>query len=190
MYAFLILATVYVEAYGILLSRNPDWAIPLIGHWEVIGFGQDLIGVLCLVGLATFTVIRLKNDPAKIGRKSRFKGSHLGGAWLTLFMIFNVIWTMFLFRGAASAADNLPYDQGAFASIGLGKIFDGLGHDSSRAARARRPAAPHRRHAGVPHRSCCTPSTCTSSSRRSTSCSSVPTRRPAETTRARSRWVR
>ncbi len=130
MYAFLILATVYIEAYGILLSRNPDWAIPVIGHWEIIGFGQDLIGVLCLIGLAMFAGIRLKNDPEKIGRKSRFKGSHLGGAWLTLFMIFNVIWTMFLFRGAASAADNLPYDQGAFVSIGLGNIFDGLSHDT------------------------------------------------------------
>ena len=31
-------------------------------------------------------------------------------------MIFNVIWTMFLFRGAASATGNLPYDSGAFVS--------------------------------------------------------------------------
>jgi hypothetical protein len=130
MYAFLILASVYLEAYGVLLSRNPEWAIPLIGHWDVLGFAQDLIGVLCLIGLATFAVIRLKNDPEKIGRKSRFKGSHLGGAWLTLFMIFNVIWTMFLFRGAASAAGNFPYGKGAFASYGLGTIFDGIGHDA------------------------------------------------------------
>ena len=49
MYAFLILATVYVEAYGILLSQNPKWAIPLIGRWDVIGFAQDTIAVLCLI---------------------------------------------------------------------------------------------------------------------------------------------
>ncbi|HEY3016048.1 MAG TPA: (Fe-S)-binding protein, partial [Nocardioides sp.] len=126
MYAFLILASVYLEAYGVLLSRNPHWAIPVIGHWWLLGFAQDFIGVMCLVGLATFTIIRIKNAPEKLGRKSRFDGSHLGGAWMTLFMIFNVIWTMFLFRGASSGAGNLPYKSGAFVSIGLGRIFDGL----------------------------------------------------------------
>jgi len=129
MYAFLILASVYLEAYGVLLSRNPHWKIPIIGSWPILGFLQDFIGVMCLAGLATFSLIRLKNAPAKLGRKSRFDGSHLGGAWVTLFMIFNVIWTMFLFRGASSAAGNLPYKHGAFASIGLGKIFDGLSED-------------------------------------------------------------
>lgn len=130
MYAFLILATVYVEAYGILVSRNPEWHIPLIGQWEVLGLAQDLISVLCLIGLATFVWIRVKNSPEKFGRKSRFKGSHLGGAWLTLFMIFNVIWTLFLFRGAASGADNLPYDSGAFVSVAIGNVLDGLSHDA------------------------------------------------------------
>ena len=126
MYAFLILGTVYVEAYGILLSRNPKWAIPLIGHWGALGFLQDFIGVMCLVGLITFAIIRIKHDPARLGRKSRFKGSHLGGAWLVLFMIFNVVWTLFLFRGASSAAGNLPYGKAAFASYGIGTLLDGL----------------------------------------------------------------
>ena len=72
----------------------------------------------------------MKNSPEHLGRGSRFKGSHLGGAWLVLFMIFNVIWTMFLFRGAASATGNLPYDSGAFVSIALGNVFDGLSHDA------------------------------------------------------------
>ena len=40
-------------------------------------------------------------------------------------MIFNVIWTMFLFRGASSALGNLPYESGAFVSIGLGNLLDG-----------------------------------------------------------------
>jgi len=128
MYAFLILATVYLEAYGILISRNPHWKIPLVGDWAILGFAQDFIGMMCFFGLVTFAIIRLKNAPEKLGRKSRFKGSHLGGAWLVLFMIFNVLWTMFLFRGAASAADNLPYENGAFVSIGTGKLLDGVSH--------------------------------------------------------------
>ena len=128
-WAFLILATVYLEAYGVLLISD-EFAIPLVGHWEVLGFAQDLIALLALVSLGVFAQIRLRNAPEKLGRQSRFKGSHLSGAWITLFMIFNVIWTMFLFRGAASAAGNLPYESGAFASVGLGKLFEGMSEDA------------------------------------------------------------
>ena len=128
-WAFVILASVYLEAYGVLLLSE-DFAIPLIGHWEVLGFAQDLIAVLALVSLGVFAQIRLKNAPEKLGRRSRFSGSHLGGAWLVLFMIFNVIWTMFLFRGAASALGNLPYDSGAFVSVALGNLLDGLSDDA------------------------------------------------------------
>ncbi|QBR93165.1 (Fe-S)-binding protein [Nocardioides euryhalodurans] len=128
-WAFLILATVYLEAYGVLLVSE-DFAIPLIGHWEVLGFAQDLIAVLALVSLGVFAQIRLRNAPERLGRRSRFSGSHLGGAWMVLFMIFNVIWTMFLFRGAASALGNLPYDGGAFVSVALGNALDGLSEDA------------------------------------------------------------
>ena len=127
-WAFVILGSVYVEAYGALF--DDDFAIPVIGHWAILGFAQDFIAVMALVGLVTFAAIRLRNSPERLGRGSRFKGSHLGGAWLVLFMIFNVIWTMFLFRGAASATGNLPYDSGAFVSIALGNLFDGLSHDA------------------------------------------------------------
>ncbi|HET6667497.1 MAG TPA: heterodisulfide reductase-related iron-sulfur binding cluster, partial [Intrasporangium sp.] len=129
-WAFLILGTVYLEAYGVLISRNPEWHIPVIGTWDLLGFAQDLIAVLALVSLVLFAQIRLRESPEKLGRRSRFSGSHLGGAWLVLFMIFNVIWTMFFFRGAAAAADNLPYGNGAFMSQAVGKLFDGFSHDT------------------------------------------------------------
>ena len=129
-WAFLILATVYLEAYGVLLSRNPEWSIPLVGHWDLLGFAQDFIAVMALAGIVTFAVIRLRQSPERLGRRSRFKGSHLGGAWLVLFMIFNVIWTMFLFRGASAAAGNFPYGDGAFVSQAVGNLLDGLSHDT------------------------------------------------------------
>ena len=55
-------------------------------------------------------IIRLRSEPKEYGRKSRFYGSHLGAAWLVLFMIFNVIWTYVLFRGASVNAlgDEFP----------------------------------------------------------------------------------
>ena len=138
-WAFLILATVYLEAYGSLLKLLFDggslrrvsigWAIPLVGTWPILGFLQDFIAVMALVGLAVFVGHpTARTQPKQIGRRSRFFGSHLGPAYLTLFMIFNVIWTMFLFRGAGSALGNLPYESGAFASIGVGNLLDGLSH--------------------------------------------------------------
>ncbi|HEX3222559.1 MAG TPA: heterodisulfide reductase-related iron-sulfur binding cluster [Nocardioides sp.] len=132
-WAFVILATVYLEAYGALLSLlfgadQLDWSIPVVGHWPVLGFAQDFIAMMAFFGILTFVWIRLRNAPKDLGRRSRFFGSHLSGAWITLFMIFNVIWTMFLFRGASSALGNLPYTSGAFISIGVGNLLDGMSH--------------------------------------------------------------
>ncbi|MET0187635.1 MAG: (Fe-S)-binding protein [Pseudonocardia sediminis] len=123
-WAFVILASVYLEAYGALFV--PDFHIPIIGRWAVLGFLQDTIAVLALISLGVFSVIRLQNQPARKQRASRFYGSHTGGAWLILFMIFNVLWTMFLFRGASSALGVFPYESGAWASIGVGYLFSGL----------------------------------------------------------------
>ena len=57
-WAFVILATVYLEAYGALfdpgLRRSRS-----IGHWPVLGFLQDFIAVLALVSAR-----RLRGDPA------------------------------------------------------------------------------------------------------------------------------
>src|SRR5690606_40339800 len=93
MWAFVILLTVYIEAYGAIIqgaiTGHADFHIPIIGTWPVLGFLQDFIAVACLLGLIVFAAIRVKNSPKRLGRQSRFAGSHLGGAWLVLFMIFN-----------------------------------------------------------------------------------------------------
>ena len=129
MWAFFILATVYLEAYGSLFQEG--FAIPVVGTWGVLGFLQDFIAVMALLGIIVFAVIRLRNSPAKLGRRSRFDGSHLGGAWLTLFMIFNVIWTMFLFRGAGVVTGNFPYGGAAFASHAVGSALEPVGEETA-----------------------------------------------------------
>jgi Fe-S oxidoreductase len=125
MWGFFILASVYLEAYGVLF--DPKFAIPFVGHWDALGFLQDFFALAVLLGIATFAVIRLRSEPKEYGRDSRFYGSHTGGAWLILFMIFNVIWTYALFRGSSVVNENLPYGWGAFFSHGMGALLSPLG---------------------------------------------------------------
>lgn len=123
-WGFVILASVYLEAYGALVDH--DFHIPLIGRWAVLGFAQDFIAVAVVISLGIFAIMRIRQAPERRQRASRFYGSHTGPAWLILFMIFNVIWTMFLFRGASAAAGNFPYESGAFVSLGVGNLFEPL----------------------------------------------------------------
>ncbi|MGH3912612.1 MAG: Fe-S oxidoreductase, partial [Pseudonocardiaceae bacterium] len=124
-WGFVILITVYLEAYGALFDEN--FAIPLIGHSPVLGFLQDFIALAVLASIISFAIIRLRQAPERRQRASRFYGSHTGGAWLILFMIFNVVWTMLLFRGTAVNTGTFPYESGAFASEAAGALLAPLG---------------------------------------------------------------
>jgi Fe-S oxidoreductase len=129
MWGFFILASVYLEAYGLLFAH--DFHIPFVGKWDALGFLQDFFAVAVLLGIITFAIIRVVSEPKKHGRDSRFYGSHTGGAWLILFMIFNVIWTYALVRGAAVNTETLPYGNGAFFSQLMGSIMHPLGHTAN-----------------------------------------------------------
>jgi Fe-S oxidoreductase len=124
-WGFIVLLLTIIEAYGNLFSRT--FAIPGIGHWAFIGFIEDLFAVGVLAGIATFTVIRLRNNPSKEGRKSRFFGSHTRAAWVVLGMIFLVIATLLLYRGAQINTGVFPYKHGAFASEIVGHWLHPLG---------------------------------------------------------------
>src|SRR6202000_2870183 len=127
MWGFLILATVYVEAYGTLFQNNCH--IPIVGRWDALGFLQDFIALSVLAGIATFAIIRLRSEPKEYGRSSRFYGSQTGGAWLILFMIFIVIivFCFAIFRGASANTGTLPYGNGAFFSHAMGALMHPLG---------------------------------------------------------------
>ncbi|MGH3169182.1 MAG: (Fe-S)-binding protein [Trebonia sp.] len=126
-WGFIILLLTIIESYGDLFSRT--FAIPGIGHWAAIGFLEDLFSVAVLAGIATFTVIRLRNNPHKIGRESRFDGSHLSAAWITLGLIFLVIATLLLYRGAQQNTGVFPYPHAwAFASWVIGQALHPLGY--------------------------------------------------------------
>jgi Fe-S oxidoreductase len=73
-------------------------------------------------------VIRLRSDPHREGRRSRFFGSHTRAAWLVLGMIFLVIATLLLYRGAQINTGVFPYPHGAFASQIVGHWLAPLGY--------------------------------------------------------------
>jgi Fe-S oxidoreductase len=124
-WGFTVLLLTIIESYGALFSRT--FAIPGIGHWAFIGFIEDLFAVGVLAGIITFAVIRLRTDPKREGRTSRFSGSHTGAAWLVLLLIFLVIATLLLYRGAQINTGVFPYPHGAFASEVVGHWLAPLG---------------------------------------------------------------
>ena len=122
-WGFLVLGITVVEAIAEVYIEN-FW-FPIIGTWPIVLFLEDLFVLLVFVGIVIFAVIRLLNNPAKEGRASRFFGSHTGAAWIVLLMIFNVLWTLELYRGAKLAIyGQLP---GAFFSNWIAGLMEPLG---------------------------------------------------------------
>ena len=128
-WGFIALMLTLLESYGALFAR--DFHIPVIGTEPWLGFLEDLVAVLVLVSVVMFAVIRLVHSPRREGRKSRFFGSHLDAAWLVLFMIFNVVWSLLLYRGAQINDGVFPYKSGAFASQWVAGLLDPLGKQAN-----------------------------------------------------------
>jgi Fe-S oxidoreductase len=108
-WAFVVLLATIIEAYGALFDR--DFFIPLIGQSRALGFIEDLFAVLVVLALVVFTVIRLAQSPRRLDRRSRFYGSHVDQAWIVLGMIFLVIVTLLLYRGAQLDNHVFPYQD-------------------------------------------------------------------------------
>ncbi len=135
-WGFVVLLLTVIEGFGSLFDEH--FQIPIIGNWPITGFVEDLFALMCLLAIVAFAVIRFRNQPKDLGRRSRFFGSHLGPAWFTLFMIFNVIWTLWAVRGAQINAQEvnepdgpMAFLRGAFMSQGFAKIFEPLGQHTN-----------------------------------------------------------
>lgn len=132
---FLVLGLTVVEAFVELFLHG--FAFPFIGTWPIIRFTQDLFVVLVFIGIVIFGIIRLRNNPAKEGRWSRFFGSHTSGAWIVLWFIVGVVTTLLLYRGAkinleehAGDAESAGLSWG-FASQWVGQLLEPLGHTAN-----------------------------------------------------------
>jgi Fe-S oxidoreductase len=127
-WGFIALLFTIIEAYGDLFTKT--FAIPGIGHSAGLGFVEDFFTVAVLVAVLVFTAVRLSQDPARRQRRSRFYGSHTRAAWLVLLLIFGVVATLLLYRGAQMDTGDFPYDHSwwTFASHLIGDGLSGLSH--------------------------------------------------------------
>ena len=109
MWGFFVLLATIIEAYGALFNRN--FHIPWIGQSNWLAFVEDFFATAVLVSLVVFTIIRLVNAPSRKDRASRFYGSHLKAAWITLGMIAMVIITLILYRAAQINTGHFPFPR-------------------------------------------------------------------------------
>jgi len=109
MWGFFVLLATIIEAYGALFNRG--FHIPWIGQSNWLAFVEDFFATAVLVSLVVFTIIRLVNAPSRKDRASRFYGSHLKAAWITLTMIAFVIITLVLYRAAQINTGHFPFPR-------------------------------------------------------------------------------
>ena len=94
-WGFLVLLTTIVEVGGQVV--DPSFELPLIGGTRWLGLVQDLFAGGVLVGIGLALWIRL------VQRPERFVGSHRLEAYRILGLIFLIITTLFIARGARIA---------------------------------------------------------------------------------------
>jgi Fe-S oxidoreductase len=123
-WGFNVLGLTIVEAYGALVISR-DFAFPFFGHARWLGFIEDLFAVAVLIAIIWFSINRLRNAPERKKRGSRFYGSHNGPAWLVLGMIFLVVVTLLLYRGAQYNTGHFPWgrSKAPFASWAVAKML-------------------------------------------------------------------
>ena len=168
-WAFIVLIATILEAYGALFDR--DFAIPVIGHWALLGFLEDFFATAVLVSLATFSVIRLRHAPERQQRGSRFYGSHTRAAWLVLLHDLQRDLDAVPLPRRADQHRCLPVPGRRLVGVrvaGHRARAGTVGRGRQRRARDGRHPRADRRRARASWCWSSTPSTCTSSLRRST----------------------
>ncbi|WP_323792471.1 heterodisulfide reductase-related iron-sulfur binding cluster [Nocardioides sp.] len=77
--AFIVLSAAVASAYVQLF--DPEFVLPIIGHWYPVEWLFELLGVLSTVGIVFLIIYRQKHHPRSLGRDSRFFGSQMWQAY-------------------------------------------------------------------------------------------------------------
>ncbi|HJY24651.1 MAG TPA: (Fe-S)-binding protein [Actinomycetes bacterium] len=90
-----------VTAYGQLF--DPEFALPLIGHWWPYEFAMELIAITALVSVVALIAVRLLSLPTRAGRKSRFAGSTMWQGYYVEWTILVILVCVLTLRGLEGA---------------------------------------------------------------------------------------
>lgn len=110
-FSFLILSSAVATAY--LQVWNPHLVLPIIGHFFLFEWVSEAIAWLGLIGIAALIVIRQRNHPRNLDRKSRFFGSRFGQAYFVEAMVALECGAGILIRGAEHQLLQLQGDSHA-----------------------------------------------------------------------------
>ena len=94
-----------VTAYGQLF--NPDFALPLIGHFYLYEWVTELITWVMLFAIAGLTLYRVLRRPGSRGRRSRFFGSTMWQGYFVEFVVAAVGVCIVTLRGLEYALGQL-----------------------------------------------------------------------------------
>ena len=111
-----------VTAYGQVI--NPDFALPLIGHWVVYELFAEFIAIATGVGIVTLIGIR---QVTRFRMLNRFAGSGMGKAYYVEATILAIVFCVFALRGLEGALAGERAGGGGLVEHNHAAQEDGLG---------------------------------------------------------------
>ena len=87
-----------VTAYGQVI--NPEFALPIIGHFVGYELFSELIAALTGIGIVTLIGVR---QVTRVRRRNRFSGSNMGKAYYVEATILVIVFCVFALRGLEGA---------------------------------------------------------------------------------------
>ncbi|ASY26957.1 (Fe-S)-binding protein [Candidatus Planktophila versatilis] len=90
-----------VTAYGQVI--NPDFALPIIGHFVGYELFAELIAALTGIGIVTLIGIR---QVTRLRKRNRFSGSNMGKAYYIEATILSIVFCVIALRGLEGALAN------------------------------------------------------------------------------------
>lgn len=124
-WAFLVLLTTVLEIGGQVI--DPAFELPWLGGSAGLGLVQDVFAAAALVGVGIALTIRLGQRP------ERFVGSHRREAYRILGLIFWIVVTLFVARGARIELGLAPDWWWTPLSTATGRLLDPLSEGLVRA---------------------------------------------------------
>ena len=120
---FVALSSLVATAYGQVF--DPEFALPLIGHWVLYHWVAEVLSWLTLVGIVYLIAVRQRNHPRSQGRGSRFYGSTFWQAYFVELIIAAVVLCGLTLRSLEYAlvdGETIDFPLTFF----LGELFTGL----------------------------------------------------------------